>query len=69
MCVYACLYFSDIFAYGYVVIMLNVIRYDITITKLTWYERHLERILFVAEIVLQLQLLKNRVSCLKTLED
>ena len=31
LCGYACLYFSDILAYGYDVMMLNVIRYYITI--------------------------------------
>ena len=32
----ACLFFSDHFAYGYVVMMINVIRSDITIKNLTW---------------------------------
>ena len=31
----ACLYFSDILAYGYTVIMLNVLRSDITIKNST----------------------------------
>ena len=43
--------------------MINFIRYDITIKKLTWYQSHLERSLCIAETVLQLQLLKIRVSC------
>ena len=68
LCGCACLYFSDLLAYGYAVMMLNVIRSDITIKNLTWYQIHPERILCVAKIVLQLQLLKIRVSCLKTLK-
>ena len=66
-CGCACLSFSDVLAYGYVVMMLNVIRYDITIKNLTWYQSHPERSLCAAETVLQLQLLKIRVSCSKTL--
>ena len=31
LCGCACLYFSDLLAYGYVVMMLNVLRFDITI--------------------------------------
>ena len=69
LCGCACLSFSDPFAYGYVVMMLNVIRYDITIKNLTWYQIHPEIILCAAETVLQLQLLNIRVSCLKTLKD
>ena len=34
LCGYACLSFSDPFVYGYDVMMLNVIRYYITIKKL-----------------------------------
>ena len=63
-----CLSFSDLLAYGYVVMMLNVIRSDITIKKLTWYQSHPERSHCAAETVLQLQLLKIRVSCLKHLK-
>ena len=39
----ACLYFSDLLAYGYDVTMLNVLRYDITIKNSTWYQSHPER--------------------------
>ena len=63
------LYFSDPFAYGYVVMMLNVIRCGITIKNLTWYQIYPERSLLAAETILQLQLLKIRVLGLKTLED
>ena len=69
LCDCTCISFSDPFAYGYDVIMLNVIRYGITIKKLTWYHSYPERSLYVAETLLQLQLLKIRVLCLKTLED
>ena len=68
LCGCACLSFSDILAYGYTVMMLNVIRYDITIKNLTWYQIHPEISHCAAEIVLQLQLLKIRVSCLKNLK-
>ena len=37
LCGSACLYFSDLLAYGYVVMMLNVLRSDITIKNSTWY--------------------------------
>ena len=57
----ACLSFSDLLAYGYAVIMLNVLRYDITIKNSTWYQIHPERSHCAAEIVLQLQLLKIEV--------
>ena len=67
-CGCACLSFSDTFAYGYVVMMLHVIRSDITIKKLTWYQSHPERSICATKTVLQLQLLKIRVSCLKTLK-
>ena len=39
----ACLSFSDLLAYGYAVVMLNVLRNDITIKNLTWYQSHPER--------------------------
>ena len=39
----ACLSFSDVLAYGYAVIMLNVLRSDITIKNSIWYQSHLER--------------------------
>ena len=35
LCGCACLYFSDLLAHGYVVMMLNVLRFVITIKKLT----------------------------------
>ena len=69
LCGYTCVSFSDPFAYGYVVMMLNVIRYYITIKNLTWYHNYPEISLCAAKTVLQLQLLKIRVSCLKTLKD
>ena len=69
LCGCDCLSFSDPFAYGYDVMMLNVIRSCITIKNLTWYQSYPERSLCAAETLLQLQLLKIRVSCLKTLED
>ena len=69
LCGCACLSFSDHFAYGYVVMMINVIRYGITIKKLTWYYRYPKRSICATEILLQLQLLNIRVSCFKTLED
>ena len=68
LCGCACLSFSDLLDYGYVVMMLNVLRYDIAIKNLTWYPSHPERSNCAAETVLQLQLLKIRVSCLKTLK-
>ena len=68
LCGCACLSFNDILAYGYVVMMLNVIRSNINIKNLTWYQSHPEIIHCAAETVLQLQLLKIRVSCLKTLK-
>ena len=39
----ACLSFSYLLAYGYAVMMLNVLRSDITIKNLTWYQSHPER--------------------------
>ena len=39
----ACLSFSDLLAYGYVVMMLNVLRSYITIKNSTCYQIHLER--------------------------
>ena len=68
LCGCACISFSDIFCYCYVVMMLNVIRSDITTKNLTWYQSHPEIIPCATETVLQLQLLKIRVSCLKTLK-
>ena len=68
-CGCACLSFSDLFAYCNTVMMLNVIRSDITIKNLTWYHNYLEISLCASKTVLQLQLLKIRVSCLKTLKD
>ena len=68
LCGCACLSFSDIFGYGYAVMMLNVIRSEITSKNLTWYQSHPERSHCAAETVLHLQLLKIRVSCLKTLK-
>ena len=38
----ACLSFSDLLAYGYAVIMLNVLRSDINIKNSTWYQSHPE---------------------------
>ena len=38
LCGCACISFSDLLAYGYVVMMLNVIRFDITIKKLNTYK-------------------------------
>ena len=35
LCGCACLYFSDLLAYGYAVMMLNVLRFNITIKNLT----------------------------------
>ena len=69
LCGCAYLYFSDLLAYGYAVMMIKILRYDITIKNLTWYQIHPKIICCAAEIVLQLQLLNIRVSCLKTLED
>ena len=71
LCGCACLSFSDPFVYGYDVMMLNVFTYCITNEILTWHQSHPEISLCVAETLLQLQLqlLKIRVSCLKTLED
>ena len=69
LCGCAYLSFSDILAYGYDVIMLNVIRSEITIKNSTWYHIYHERSLCATETVLQLQLLKIRVSRLKTLKD
>ena len=43
LCDCACLSFSDLLAYGYVVMMLNVLRSDITIKNSTWYQSHPER--------------------------
>ena len=37
LCGCACLSFNDLLAYGYAVMMLNVLRSDITIKNLTWY--------------------------------
>ena len=37
LCGCACLSFSDLLAYGYTVMMLNVLRSYITIKNLTWY--------------------------------
>ena len=68
LCGCACLSFSDLFVYGYDVMMLNVLRSCITIKILTWYQRNPKISLCVAKIMLQLQLLEIRVSCLKTLE-
>ena len=62
-------FFQWSFAYGYDVMILNVFRYCITIKNRTWYQIYTERSLCVAETVLQLQLLKIRVSSLKTLKD
>ena len=39
----ACLSFSDPLAYGYAIMMLNVLRFDITIKNSTSYQRHPER--------------------------
>ena len=39
----ACLCFSDILAYGYVVMMLNVLRSDITNKNSIWYQSQPER--------------------------
>ena len=50
--------FQWYFAYGYAVMMLNVIRSDITIKNLTWYQSYPERSLCTTETMLQLQLLK-----------
>ena len=69
LCGCACLSFSDLLAYGYAAMMLNVLRSYITIKNLTWYQSHPERSHCAAKTVLQLQLLKIRVSCLKTLKD
>ena len=69
LCGCACLYFGDLLDYGYAVMMLNVLRSDVTIKNSTWYQSHLERSHCAAETVLQLQLLKIRVSCLKTLKN
>ena len=43
LCGCAFLSYSDLLAYGYSVMMLNVLRSDITIKNLTWYQSHLER--------------------------
>ena len=51
------------------VVMLNVFIYCITIKNITWYQSYHERSLCAAKTVLQLQLLKIRVSSLKTLKD
>ena len=42
---YVCdfLSFSDLLAYGYAVMMLNVLKCDITIKSSTWYQSHPER--------------------------
>ena len=69
LCGCTCLSFSDPFAYGYDVIIINVIRSCITIKNLTWYHIYPQIGLCATETLLQLQLLKIRVSCLKTLED
>ena len=69
LCGCTCLCFSDPFSYGYDVMMLNVIRFDITIKNLSWYHKYPEISLCAAKTLLQLQLLKIRVSCLKTLKD
>ena len=69
LCGCAFLSFSDPFSHGYIVMMLNVIRSDIMIKNLTWYQIYPKIILCIAKTLLQLQLLKIRVSCLKTLED
>ena len=42
LCGCACLSFSDILAYGYAIMMLNVLRSDITIENSTWYQSHPE---------------------------
>ena len=39
----ACLYFSDLLAYGYAVMILNFLRSNITIKNSTWYHSHPER--------------------------
>ena len=43
LCGCACLSFSDLLAYGYAVIMLNVLRSYITIKQSTWYQSHPKR--------------------------
>ena len=43
LCGCSFLYFSDLLAYGYAVMMLNVLRYDITIKNSTWNQSHPER--------------------------
>ena len=40
----ACLYFSDLLAYGYAVMMLNFLRFDITLQNSTWHQSNPERI-------------------------
>ena len=61
-------FFQWSFSYAYDVMMLNAFIYCISIKNLTWYQSYLERSLCAAEIVLELQLLKIRVSSLKTLK-
>ena len=60
-------FFHWSFAYVYDVMMINFFRYCITIKNITWYQIHPKINLCVAETLLQLQLLKIKVSCLKTL--
>ena len=43
LCGCACLSFNDLLAYGYAVMMINVLRSDITIKNSTWYQSHPER--------------------------
>ena len=62
-------FFQWSFAYGYDVMMRNIFISCITIKNITWYQSHPEISLCAAETLLQLQLLKIRVSWLKTLED
>ena len=61
--------FSDPFSYVYDAIVINVIRSGITIKNLRWYHTYPQGILCASKTMLQLDLLKIRVSCLKTLED
>ena len=42
LCGCACLSFSDLLAYGYAIMMLNVLRFDITIKNSTWYRATLK---------------------------
>ena len=43
LCGCACISFNDLLAYGYAVMMLNVLRSDINIKNSIWNQRHPDR--------------------------